>query len=56
MSFLKARRFLRGCQIQNELDKAFREGVIKNYSVMLPDIDEVKSYLEANVFRSIQLV
>lgn len=31
------------------LDKAFRKGVIKNYSVMLPDTNEVKDYLESNV-------
>lgn len=34
---------------QAALDKAFREGVIKSYSVMLPDIQEVKSYLDSHV-------
>ena len=31
------------------LDKAFREGVIKGYSVMLTDIQEVKEYLDSHV-------
>lgn len=47
--FFESAKFFERLSDQNELDKAFREGVIKNYSVMLPDIDEVKSYLESNV-------
>lgn len=31
------------------LDKAFRDGVIKSYSVMLTDIQEVKDYLDSRI-------
>ncbi len=31
------------------LDKAFRENIIKNYAVMLTDIQEVKDYLDSHI-------
>lgn len=31
------------------LDKAFRDGVIKSYAVMLTDIEEVKDYLDSRI-------
>lgn len=34
---------------EGALDKAFREGVIKSYSVMLTDTDEVKDYLYSHI-------
>ena len=33
----------------NELDRIFRESIIKSYAVMLTDVDEVKSYLSSRI-------
>ena len=34
---------------EKALDKAFRDSIIKSYSVMLTDIDEVKNYLDSHI-------
>lgn len=47
--FFANAKFFEMLSDQDALDKAFREGVIKSYSVMLPDIQEVKSYLDSHV-------
>lgn len=43
--FFENAKFFDKLNDQSALDEAFRDGVIRNYSVMLPNIQEVKSYL-----------
>lgn len=45
IEFLERADFFERLSSQEERDKAFRENVLKSYSVMLDDLDEVRSYL-----------
>ena len=44
--FLERADFFDRLSSQEERDKAFRENVVKSYSVMLEDLDEVRNYLK----------
>ncbi|MCD8005837.1 MAG: hypothetical protein LUF29_02525 [Oscillospiraceae bacterium] len=46
MEYLETASFFESMHDENLLDVAFKKRIIKNYSVMLPDISEVKAYLE----------
>lgn len=46
-TFLERANFFDCLSSQEERDKAFRENVVKSYSVMLDDLDEVRNYLIA---------
>lgn len=45
IEFLERADFFDRLSSQDERDKAFRENVVKSYSVMLDDLDEVRSHL-----------
>jgi hypothetical protein len=45
IEFLEHADFFDRLDSQEERDKAFRESIVKNYSVILEDLDEVRSYL-----------
>lgn len=45
-AYLESADFFAVLNDANALDMAFRENIIKNYAVMLTDIDEVKEYLD----------
>ena len=45
IEYLKRADFFDCLSSQEERDKAFRENIVKSYSVMLDDLDEVRSHL-----------
>lgn len=45
IEYLESATFFDRLRYPEERDKAFRSTIIKGYSVMLPDINEIKSYL-----------
>ena len=45
IEFLERADFFDRLSSQDERDKAFRENVVKSYSVMLDDLDEVRNHL-----------
>lgn len=47
--FLERADFFDRLSSQEERDKAFRENVVKSYSVMLEDLDEVRNYLKRRI-------
>ena len=47
--FLERADFFDRLSSQEERDEAFRENVIKSYSVMLEDLDEVRKYLKQRI-------
>lgn len=47
--FLERADFFDRLSSQEERDKAFRENVVKSYSVMLDDLDEVRNYLKRRI-------
>lgn len=47
--FLERADFFDELSSQEERDKAFRENVVKSYSVMLDDLDEVRDYLKGRI-------
>jgi len=47
--FLERADFFDRLSSQEERDKAFRENVVKSYSVMLEDLDEVRTYLKQRI-------
>ncbi len=49
MEYFKNARFFDILDDRDALDDKFREKVIKSYSVMLTDIDEVKDYLDSRI-------
>ena len=49
IKFLEKATFYAQMQNPQELDRIFRENIIKSYTVMLPDIDEVKDYLFTHI-------
>lgn len=49
MKYLENANFFNRLDDENTRNKAFVDSVIKNYSVMLTDIDEVKRYLESRI-------
>lgn len=49
IEFLERADFFDRLSSQEERDKAFQENVIKSYSVMLDDLEEVRNYLIRNV-------
>ena len=49
MEYFKEASFFELMSDEAALDKAFRDGVIKSYGVMLTDIQEVKDYLDSHI-------
>ena len=49
MEYLSAAKFFDFLADDTALDKAFRDGIIKSYAVMLTDIQEVKDYLDSRI-------
>ena len=49
MTYLENASFFKLLNDKEAMDKAFRNCVIKGYSVMLTDIDEVKNYLDSHI-------
>ena len=49
IAYLERATFYSILRDEQELDKAFRASIIKNYDVMLKDIDEVKNYLDSHI-------
>ncbi len=49
IAYLESADFFKFLADNEALDKIFREAIIKNYSVMLTDIDEVKTYLNSRI-------
>lgn len=49
IAYLESADFFKLLSDDDALDRIFRESIIKNYSVMLADIDEVKSYLDSRI-------
>lgn len=49
MKYLENANFFNRLDDENARNKAFVDSVIKNYSLMLTDIDEVKQYLEGRI-------
>lgn len=47
--YLEKASFYRLMDDQTTLDRIFRDTIIKNYAVMLTDIDEVKRYLDSRI-------
>lgn len=47
--FLERANFFDRLSSQEERDKAFRENVVKSYSVMLEDLDKVRNYLKTRI-------
>ena len=47
--FLERADFFDRLSSKEERDKAFRENVVKSYSVMLEDLDEVRNYLKRRI-------
>lgn len=47
--FLERADFYDRLSSQEERDKAFRENVVKSYSIMLEDLDEVRKYLNQRI-------
>lgn len=49
MEYLSTAKFFDFLADDTALDKAFRDGIIKSYAVMLTDIQEVKDYLDSRI-------
>lgn len=49
IAYLESADFFSMLRDKNTLDAAFREAIIKGYTVMLTDIDEVKDYLDRTI-------
>ena len=49
MEYLSTAKFFDLLADDTALDKAFRDGIIKSYAVMLTDIQEVKDYLDSRI-------
>lgn len=49
LEYLSNTKFFDMLQDESALDKAFRNGIIKSYSVMLTDIQSVKEYLDSHI-------
>lgn len=49
IKFLEKADFYPLLQNAQELDRVFRENIIKSYAVMLPDVEEVKEYLASHI-------
>lgn len=49
IAYLESAKFFDKLDDDEALDKAFRISIIKNYAVMLTDIDEVKEYLDSRI-------
>lgn len=49
MEYFDSARFFGFLEDTTVLDKAFRDNIIKTYAVMLPDIQEVKDYLDSHI-------
>lgn len=49
VAYLESANFFNVLDDDNALDTAFRETIIKNYAVMLTNIDEVKEYLDRTI-------
>ena len=49
MEYLSTAKFFDFLADDTTLDKAFRDGIIKSYAVMLTDIQEVKDYLDSRI-------
>ena len=49
INYLEKAKFYSLLDDQAALDRIFRESIIKSYSVMLTDIDEVKHYLDDRI-------
>ncbi len=49
MEYFETASFFNLLDDENALGKAFRNGIIKNYNVMLTDIQEVKDYLDRRI-------
>ena len=49
MEYFETASFFNLLDDESALDKAFRDGIIKNYAVMLTDIQEVKDYLDRRI-------
>lgn len=49
IAYLESAKFLDLLADNAALDKAFRTAIIKNYAVMLTDVDEVKKYLDSRI-------
>lgn len=49
MEYLSTAKFFDFLADDAALDKAFRDGIIKSYAVMLTDIQEVKDYLDSRI-------
>lgn len=49
IAYLENAKFFDRLEDDEALDKAFRTSIIKNYAVMLTDIDEVKKYLDSRI-------
>ena len=49
IQYLENASFYNALRDQDELDRVFRESIIKSFSVMLTDIDEVKNYLNSRI-------
>lgn len=49
MEYLSTAKFFDFLADDTALDKAFRDGIIRSYAVMLTDIQEVKDYLDSRI-------
>ncbi len=49
MEYFATARFFDLLADETALDKAFRDGIIKSYAIMLTDIQEVKDYLDSHI-------
>lgn len=49
IDYLETARFFDLLEDDEALDKAFRTSIVKSYTVMLTDIDEVKQYLDVRI-------
>jgi hypothetical protein len=49
MEYFASAKFFDVLEDNSSLDKAFRDGIIKNFAVLLTDIQEVKDYLDSHI-------
>jgi len=49
MEYFASAKFFDMLADNSSLDKAFRDGIIKNFAVLLTDIQEVKDYLDSHI-------